>query len=489
MRIEALLKGLTIEPLESDLNIKGLALDSRQLEKDFAFIAIAGSEQHGLEYAQQAEKKGAVIMVFDPLGSDCFALDQIDIKLVAVEGLARKLGVIADRFYGSPSTKLDVIGITGTNGKTTCSQFLLQMTEYCGVIGTLGWGDKQHLNKTINTTPDALVVHKILADFVSNNKTTVVMEVSSHGLEQGRVNAVSFKGAIFTNLSRDHLDYHGSMDAYLQAKLALFKRPELQFVVVNANDVNSKEFLAVTGKSTAQWAFSATGKQLKGVNNLTAENVEINLNGISFIACYKGKRVNVKSNIVGSFNLENILTVMIVMLAQGTSIEGIAKSIADLEPVSGRMECLGGGEKPVVIVDYAHTPDAMEKVLKELCEYGNHKLKLVFGCGGDRDKGKRQQMGEIAGLLADEIIMTNDNPRFEDPEQIVNDIVLGCKDKHYRVIVNRQEAISNVINKASRKDCIVVLGKGHEDYQEIKGVRYPFSDQMVAKQALLEWTE
>jgi len=487
MKVVELLDGLVVEPLSFDIELKGLALDSRQLKSGFAFIAIAGATQHGLEHMQQAESKGAVVIVYDPLESAGYEMGQVGIESVAVTDLSQKLGIIAHRFYQAPSEQMDVIGVTGTNGKTTCSQFLLQMLPQCGVIGTLGWGGKDGLNETVNTTPDAVVIQQILAEFVREGKTTAVMEVSSHGLEQGRVNAIRFKGAIFTNLSRDHLDYHGSMADYLQAKLSLFNRAELQFAVVNADDENSGRFLAVTQKYVKQWAFSATGKQLEQTENLTAENVEISLNGIAFTACWNKERVFVKSSIVGRFNLENILAVMTGLLALGYSLQHVAQGVAELKPVKGRMESLGGDGKPFVFVDYAHTPDALEKVLQELKQYS--RLKLIFGCGGDRDKGKRKEMAEIAELLADEVVITNDNPRNESPEQIINDIVLGFKNKDVEVIPDRRQAISTVISKADKGDCIVVAGKGHESYQEIKGVKHSFSDQGVVRQALLEWAE
>lgn len=389
-------------------------------------------------------------------------------------------------FISHHQKKIDVIGITGTNGKTTCSQFLMQLMLESAVIGTLGWGDLRSLNKTLNTTPDALDVQKILAECVALKKKSVVMEVSSHGLDQGRVNAVSFKGAVFTNLSRDHLDYHGSMDAYLEAKLSLFKRPELQFAVVNADDKNSEIFLAATEKKVKRWSFTAKGNKTCLAENIIAEDVEYSLNGIKFFVCWKDQRIFVESKIVGDFNLENILAVMTVQLAMGDSLEQAASKVQNLTAVPGRMEHFGGDKQPFVFVDYAHTPDALEKVLQGLRKYCSKNLWVVFGCGGNRDKGKRAQMGAIAEKLADRVVITDDNPRLEKSEQIINDILNGLKGDNYEIIQKREQAIQSVINQAEAQDCIVIAGKGHESYQDIQGVKYSFSDQVVVQQALAE---
>jgi len=486
MILTELLQGLLDHPIEKQkTDIKGIALDSRKVKKDFVFIAVDGAIEHGLIYAQTAIENGAFAIVYESKGSDAFSLDALNCDKIEVKNLATKLGVIADRFYQSPSKQLDVIGVTGTNGKTTCSQFLLQLLPESGVIGTLGWGEKGGLNKTVNTTPDALDVQQILSGFVDLKKTTVVMEVSSHGLEQGRVNAVNFKGAVFTNLSRDHLDYHGSMNAYLKAKLALFKRPELEFVVVNAGDKNSKKFLAVTAKHVKHWAFSINGQEIDSAENITADEVSLSLNGIEFVACWNGKRAFVQTNIVGDFNLENILAVITVLLAQGFSLEVAANKVSALTAVIGRMERFGGDQQPFVFVDYAHTPDALEKVLLGLKKYCEQKLHVVFGCGGNRDQGKRAQMGAIAEKLADHVIITDDNPRMEDAEKIVSDILTGFVKTKPEVVQSREKAIQNVIAKASKGDCIVIAGKGHENYQDIQGVKYEFSDQLMVEKALL----
>ncbi|MCF6249798.1 MAG: UDP-N-acetylmuramoyl-L-alanyl-D-glutamate--2,6-diaminopimelate ligase [Methylococcaceae bacterium] len=496
MKLTELLAGIVddLTKLDSAIEIKGIALDSRNVSDGFVFLAIAGEKEHGLVYVQQAIENGATVVIYDPLGSETFVLNQLNIYQLAIMDLGLKLACIADRFYQSPSNRLDVIGITGTNGKTTCSQFLVQLIAECGVIGTLGWGDNCTLKETINTTPDAIKVQQMLAEFVTQNKRTVVMEVSSHGLQQGRVNEVHFKGAVFTNLSRDHLDYHGSMDGYLNAKRLLFKQPDLQFVVVNTDDANSEQFLAVTAEKVKCWAFSATGKKRqfkdnKSVEKVSVDEVNFSLDGINFFVSWRKQRAQVQTHIVGDFNLENMLTVITVLLAQGCSLSDACSKVSQLTPVPGRMERFGGTDTPFIFVDYAHTPDALEKVLRGLKKYCHQTLTVVFGCGGNRDKGKRKLMGEIAAKLADQVIITNDNPRFENPEQIINDIVAGCAEQDYEVIQNREKAIQTVIKKADKMDCIVIAGKGHEEYQDVNGIKQLFRDQDVVKQALQEWTD
>ena len=318
MNFTELLTDLNAAAVSLDRNfiVKGIALDSRKIKQGFVFIAVAGATQHGLVFAEQAIKNGAEAIIYDPSNSEGLLLEQLKGRLYAVSDLDKKLGKIADRFYQSPSNNLRVIAITGTNGKTTCSQFLSQVLPKCGVIGTLGWGGKNKLQATLNTTPDAVTIQEILKNFVDLKRQTVVMEVSSHGLHQGRVNEVCFKGAVFTNLSRDHLDYHGSMEAYLKTKLSLFERPELQFVVVNADDSNSKRFLAVTNNKVKRWAFSASGKKINSVANVVAEQIDFSLTGIEFVVCNESEKALVKTNIVGDFNVENILAVITVFIGK-----------------------------------------------------------------------------------------------------------------------------------------------------------------------------
>lgn len=484
MKLAELLKGQTEIP--ADLDISGLCLDSRQVQAGDAFIALNGAIQHGIHHAQQAIDKGAVAVIYDPVGADAQTAQALSVASFAIADLAQKLGEMAAKFYGNPSQILDVIGVTGTNGKTTCSQLIAQALPACGVIGTLGWGDVGNLQATANTTPDALAVQQMLYEFVKQGKRTAAMEVSSHGLQQGRVNAVAFKGAVFTNLSRDHLDYHGSMADYLQAKLALFRTPGLQFAVVNLDDPSSAAVLKTLPANLRCWTYSATGRRGSAKEAVSAEQVKHSAAGIEFDAIWREQRCRATTPLVGGFNLDNVLAVLCVLLATGSEFDAAVAQLAELTAIAGRMEKFGGNGKPTVFVDYAHSPDALEKVLKAV--KGANQLRVVFGCGGDRDKGKRPEMGRIAETWAEQVIVTDDNPRSEASAAIIDDILSGCHSQKITVINDRATAINTVIRQANPDDCVVIAGKGHEDYQEIGGVKQPFSDSAVVRQALAEWS-
>ena len=472
------------------IQITGLALDSRAVVGGDLFIALAGARQHGLNHVAQAIDKGACGVVYDPAGGGKQLIERANnVPIIAVEDLGLKLGDIAARFYGNPSGVMSVIGITGTNGKTSCSHFLSQMLEDCGIIGTLGWGEWGKLSKTLNTTPDALETQRILAELQKNRKKIVAMEVSSHGLEQGRVNGVTFKGAVFTNISRDHLDYHGTMDAYLQAKLELLNKPGLHFVVVNLDDFYSGQIIAAVPEAVVVWGISVQGKALASGECISAENILHKEDGIEFDVRWRGDSQRIKVPLYGVFNSENVLTVLAVMLAMGVSMPDAVKKLRFIKPVTGRMERFGGDGLPLIFVDYAHTPDALDKVLSGMRKHCRQALWVVFGCGGNRDKGKRPQMGRIAEQWADHVVITDDNPRYENGLDIVNDILAGCSltgrnSVQVEVIQNRKEAIQNVIARAAEKDCIVVAGKGHEHYQEINGVKIAFNDSQIVTNAL-----
>lgn len=483
MKLSALLNN--IAETDTDVECSGLCLDSRVAKKGDLFIALNGALQHGLNYAGQAIKNGATAVIYDPAGFQDPQHKTEGFMAIPIRNLSQQLGEIAARFYRHPSRQLDVIGVTGTNGKTTCSQLIAQALTGCGVIGTLGWGELGQLQATANTTPDAVAVQKMLFEFVEQKKSVVAMEVSSHGLEQGRVNAVDFKGAVFTNLSRDHLDYHGSMASYLEAKLGLFTCSALQFVVVNLDDPNSLQVLQAVKKDVKRWTFSISNQTVTGAECLTVSNVQHRRDGIFFDVNWAGLTAQASTSVVGAFNLQNIMAVLCVLLARDWPFAKAVAQLANLKAVVGRMEKFGGQDKPAVIVDYAHTPDALEKVL--LTSKGDGQLWVVFGCGGDRDTGKRPQMGRIAEICADHVIVTDDNPRTEAADAIINDILQGCVTQKVSVINDRALAINTVIQQAAQNDCIVIAGKGHENYQEIKGVKIPFSDQAVVQQALAAW--
>lgn len=484
MNLKQLLKG--IAEIDTDIEVGGLCLDSRKLKMGEVFIALNGALQHGMAHAGQAIENGASAIIYDPAGMDNPAQPAFPVPAIAITNLAQQLGELAARFYAHPSRQVDLIGITGTNGKTTCSQLIAQALPDCGIIGTLGWGEPGNLNATLNTTPDALAVQHILRTLVDQGKRAITMEVSSHGLEQGRVNGVDFKGAVFTNLSRDHLDYHGDMQTYLQAKLTLFSNPALRFAVVNLDDEAAPQVLATLPESVARWTFSTSGRHMQGGQCLTADNVRHDHAGISFDVHWGERSARAHTAVVGAFNVQNVMTVLCVLLAMDWPFDKAIAQLAHLKPVIGRMEKFGGQNQPLVIVDYAHTPDALEKILQ--AARGNGQLWVVFGCGGDRDKGKRPEMGRIAEKHADHVIITDDNPRSEASETIIADILAGCSSDNVSVIGDRNIAITTAIRQAGKNDCVVIAGKGHESYQETNGVKIPFSDQAVAQQALAQWS-
>ena len=490
MKLTTLLEGLVaISEREmqriGDIEINGLSLDSRTLEAGDLFIALSGAKQHGLTFIETVMTKGACAALYDPAGEGHRLAERIsDIPAVPAVHLGSVLGKLAARFYGDPSRKLDVIGITGTNGKTSCSQFLGQLLDDCGIIGTLGWGEWGRLNKTANTTPDALAVQEILAHFVKEKKKTVAMEVSSHGLDQGRVNGTHFRGAVYTNITRDHLDYHGSMDNYLAAKLKLLLVPGLTFVVVNLDDANCDAIVPATPDSVTIWGVSAKGNRWDHGETVNADNLQHTVNGIAFEAHWRGESRQINSPLYGDFNVENLLCVLAVLLATGCPLNEAATKLETIKPIPGRMERCGNKSNGLnVFVDYAHTPDALYRTLESLRKHCVNDLWVVFGCGGNRDTGKRHQMGSIADRWADHVIVTDDNPRFENNVEIVKEILAGCHSGKAIVIHDRKQAIQYAINHAAEQDCIVIAGKGHETYQEINGIQYPFSDQQITEEA------
>jgi UDP-N-acetylmuramoyl-L-alanyl-D-glutamate--2,6-diaminopimelate ligase len=493
MRLIDLLNGLVElekdeQALLSPIEISGVSLDSRQIQRNNLFVALAGSRMHGLECANQAIIQGARAIIFDPAqGGAVIAKNIKKIPVIAIADLSFVLGKLAGRFYGMPSESMTVIGITGTNGKTSCSQFLGQVLDGCGIIGTLGWGEWGKLHKTLNTTPDALAIQKMLWQFKQDDKHAVAMEVSSHGLAQGRVNAVHFTGAVFTNLSRDHLDYHQSMDDYLAAKLKLMTSPGLKFAVINLDDASSEKVVAAVPESVAVWGVSVKGKSTNTRYDeiVVANNVMHTALGVEFDVLWRNHLQHLAVPLYGDFNVENILCVLGTLLAYGMALPECAERLNRLRSVAGRMEpCVDNAGTSHVFVDYAHTPDALDRVLANLRRHCHKTLWVVLGCGGNRDAGKRPLMGAIAERWADHVVITDDNPRFESGSVIAKEILAGCQTEKAIIIQDRKMAIEYAINNLNDGDCVVIAGKGHEDYQEINGIRYPFNDKLVAEEAL-----
>ena len=465
--------------------VSGLAIDSRQVKPGDVFLAYPGAQVDGRSFIAQAVANGAVAVIAEA----GFRLENAGVALLEIEGLAQKAGYIANLVYGRPSEQLWLAGVTGTNGKTSVTQWLAQalaaLGEKCAVVGTLGNGFSGALVDSPNTTPDAVTVHRDLAQFLAQGATACAMEVSSIGLDQGRVNAVAFDVAVFTNLTQDHLDYHGTMDAYAAAKARLFEISGLAVAVLNLDDAFGCELAKrLAGRvKTIGYTLSTVGYEAMTDRLLRAESLSMQAAGLSFSL----DGVLSTAPVVGRFNVSNLLAVTGALLARGESLERCAVALARIVPPPGRMQVVSRDvDQPLVVVDYAHTPDALEQALLCLRETATARggtLVCVFGCGGDRDAGKRPQMGAIAERLADQVLLTSDNPRSENPAAILAGIAAGMKVNPMQV-PDRGRAITLSIERAAAEDVILLAGKGHEPYQEIAGVRYPFSDLDCAKSAL-----
>jgi len=484
MPLQQLLAGIALAPPGFDPVLAGLTADSRAVKPGDAFVALAGASTHGLRHAGEALARGASVVLFEPPAPEGQPLPP---QAIAVPGLRVRQGELADRFFGAPSKAMRVVGVTGTNGKTSTVQLLAEALGLAGAtagtIGTLGAGLHGRLSPGERTTPDVLSVHRLLAEMLALGASHVAMEVSSHALVQGRVDAVAFRVAVFTNLTRDHLDFHGTMEAYGAAKALLFAWPGLEAVVINLDDPFGASLLPTIAPGVRRIGLSARGA---AGATLRADDIRLGPAGLEFTLVHESQRLPVRSPLLGRFNVDNLLAVAGALLALGWSAGEIAALLPRLSPVGGRMSRVGGGPgQPLVVVDYAHTPDALQQALASLREHTPGRLTCVFGCGGERDAGKRPQMAAIAQAGADRVIVTDDNPRGEDGDAIVAAILSGfTRREHVTVQRDRALAIAEAIAGAGEGDVVLVAGKGHEPYQEIAGVRHPFDDLQVARGAL-----
>ena len=480
------------------VTITRLVIDSREVKPGDTFVAYPGEKADGRQYIAQAITNGANAVLWEMQG---FNWDQAwQIPNLAVADLRQHAGEIAAQVYGNPSENLWMVGVTGTNGKTSCSHWIAQLfsslEKKTALVGTLGNGFYGDLQPTLNTTPDAIRVQGLLADYVTQGAQAVAIEVSSHALEQGRVNGVQFDVALLTNLSRDHLDYHGDMQHYAAAKRRLFDWPHLKFAVLNLDDA----FGAELAEQLQDQSVEVIGYGLSDAAMALAERLSLRMvYGGALRMDAQGFSVQVHSSwgggelhsaLLGRFNAANLLGVLAVLLVSDVPLQDALHHLAQASAVPGRMQTFGGSGRPSVVVDYAHTPDALEKVLQALREVvnSNHgELICVFGCGGERDRGKRPMMGAVAAKLADRCIVTSDNPRSESPHDIISEIVSNMNTTQYQIIEDRAQAITQAIRDARAADTVLMAGKGHEAYQEIGGVKYPFSDADMAQLALRSW--
>lgn len=464
-----------------------LCADSRAVVPGDVFVAYPGARADGRRFIADAVARGAAAVLWERQGAEAPALD---VPNVAVDDLQALSGWLAHAVYGRPSEKLWMVGVTGTNGKTSVSQWIAQAFEVlgrrCAVVGTLGCGLTGALAESLNTTPDALTLHRLFARYLAEGAQAAAMEVSSIGLHQGRTNGVHFDVAVFTNLTRDHLEYHGSMAAYGAAKEQLFHSPGLKAAVLNLDDALGRKIACdLAGRGATVTGYTLRNEAAAAAALLAAQAIAATPRGLRFTAVTPQGCADIHAPLVGEFNVSNLLAVLGALLASGVPLARVAAVLAELTPPPGRMQALGGEGQPLAVIDYAHTPDALDQALAALAETAaarGGRLVCVFGCGGNRDPGKRPLMGEIAARRADAVILASDNPRDEDPRAILADIARGAPGA--RVIEDRAEAIGAAIAAADARDVVLIAGKGHESYQEIAGRRLPFSDVDCAAAAL-----
>jgi UDP-N-acetylmuramoyl-L-alanyl-D-glutamate--2,6-diaminopimelate ligase len=483
MRLDDLLRGIAA-PSSGGIVVSGLTQDSHAVRAGDAFVALAGAKHHGIEFALQAVEGGASAVIAETRAADPHATVG-GAPVVWIDGLREHLGEIAARFYNDPSAAMTVVGVTGTSGKTSTVQLLaqafMQLGKRAATIGTLGAGLHGELHAGERTTPDVIRVHGLMAEFRDAGATDVAMEVSSHALDQHRIDGIHFDVAVFTNLTRDHLDYHGTMEAYGAAKAKLFAWPGLRAAVVDVDDAFGHELATriPTGVQVIRCGIDNADADIR------ASEVHTHSDGLDFNLVTPWGEAAVHSALLGRFNVANLLAVAGVLGALDVPFTRIRDALQALQPINGRMNRLGGGALPLVVVDYSHKPDALEQVLAALRAHCDGQLVCVFGCGGERDAGKRPIMGAIAERMADVGIVTDDNPRGEDGDAIVAQIVAGMRVPERATIErDRARAIGIAIAQAHAGDVVLIAGKGHETYQEVGGAKHPFDDLQVARATL-----
>lgn len=477
MPLAQLLSVLNIQT-DEQRQVEELVIDSRLVKSGSLFFAYPGDQADGRDYISNACEAGAVAILCETQGftkSDQWP----DVPIFTVANLQSKVGVLAHHFYRQPSEEMQVFGVTGTNGKTTCCYLLAQALNELGLevamIGTIGLGKLAELQTNTHTTPDPIAIHRLLALWRDQGITQVCMEVSSHALVQSRVAGVQFFCTLFTNLSHDHLDYHGDMPAYGQAKLLLFTDYSSELVITNADDELGARIIDVADSGF----ISSYGE----AGDVCLAEIELSATGMSLFVEANGVDLELQTSLVGKVNIPNILLLVTTLLSLSTSIEDIQMIVSKLQPAPGRMELYSHAARPRVVVDYAHTPDALEKALLSVREHCQGELWCVFGCGGDRDRAKRSVMGAVADKYADRVIVTNDNPRSEDPLAIAQQIGAGIKGDAL-VVLDRFEAIRTAIDQAKPADWVLVAGKGHETTQQIGDQYLDFSDRLKVSEVL-----
>ncbi|PSU32723.1 UDP-N-acetylmuramoyl-L-alanyl-D-glutamate--2,6-diaminopimelate ligase [Photobacterium lutimaris] len=482
------LEGLCLPEALAAASISGMTLDSRQIKPGEMFVAVKGHSVDGRRFIAKAQQAGAALVLAQADTKQAYIEQNTGGAVIYLPFLGEQLSAIAKRFYGAPDEQIDVVAVTGTNGKTTISQLLAQwamlLGQPAGVMGTTGNGLLDQIQPATNTTGSALEIPCVLQQMAAQGARFAAMEVSSHGLVQGRVKALAFKASIFTNLSRDHLDYHGDMASYAEAKKTLFTEHQSGVAVINADDVVGREWLADLPQAVA---VAMEHKHLAGHQGQTLwlESVEYSAQGVTVAFDSSWGAGQFTAPLVGAFNVTNLLLSLATLLATGHQMSALLAVAPQLQAVTGRMEVFQKPDKPMMVVDYAHTPDALEKALQALRVHCHGKLWCIFGCGGDRDRGKRPLMAQAAESLADKVILTDDNPRSESPSAIMADMLAGlAKPEQAQTIHERREACQWALTQAGADDIVLVAGKGHEDYQILADRTIHYSDRETVAELL-----
>ena len=482
--VSTLLQGIMDVPSVFDVTIHGLQTDSRSVRTGDAFVALAGAGTPAEHYVDQAIAAGATAILLEAVEArECH--ERQGALIVPVIGLRAQLGRVATRFFEHPSRHLRVIGVTGTNGKTSVTEYVSQLLREtgtpCGVLGTLGYGMPGSMQPATHTTPDVVQVNRVLSRIHRDGGRAAVMEVSSHALDQGRIDKLTMTGAVFTNLTRDHLDYHGTMEAYGEAKARLFQREELHFSVINFDDPFGRQLYRQLEGLCDRVRYSLHEAQTE----LWLKEFTPTESGFRALVDGQWGEFELQVPLLGSFNASNVLASLATVLTLGVPLDRAVDACSRLTPPPGRLERFTAADGRHVVVDYAHTPDALANALAALRPHAKGRLICVFGCGGDRDPGKRPEMAAEAEKRADLVIVTDDNPRSEDPAGIAADIVKGFSGEHsYRVVHDRAQAIAEAVALAGPEDLVLVAGKGHEAWQEVAGQKLPFSDAEQVRQHL-----
>lgn len=486
--LSALLGGAAEVPSVLDTSVHGLTADSREVKAGDAFVALRGSGGDPWRFVPEAVSRGAVAVLLETV-EETGCSEHEGVLVVKVPQLGRHQAVIADRFYDSPSQALHVVGVTGTNGKSSVTRFVADILDAAGLrtatLGTLGYGFPDAIMPASHTTPDVISVHRLLHQFRKRGAHAVVMEVSSHALDQGRVEQVQFEGVVFTNLTRDHLDYHGDMAQYGAAKARLFTDTNPRFAIINVDDEFGRKLVDLTPGYCQVWRFGFSKPPLARDAEIQIHELDMQEGGFTAKAVTPVGTLSISSALLGKFNASNLAASIGVALALNIDAASVVRAVKTLTAPPGRLQKLVAPDGLRVVVDYAHTPDALETALTAVRLHARGKLWCIFGCGGDRDSGKRPLMGSIAERLADRVILTDDNPRSESPEAIIADVLQGfAKPGAVMVEHDRARAIEQALTGAAAGDLVLIAGKGHEDYQEVQGRRFPFSDVAMVESLL-----